>query len=403
MKTGKKISLIYSAITISIVLLVGVVFYFFATDFTDRLYYRYLEEKARLIGMERFEKDELPAKEYSQVVEEREQAIPTDRHTIINIGTPTARRDLCQYLSSGQVDQLLHHRAIRFRQGDEVGVGIPYVDNEGIFAILLYSRNSYGTHLSHIIGWALLAMMLLTALVLWLVSRLYAIRMVNRIDRDYQTEKLFVNNASHEINNPLTAIQGECEIALMRERSREEYQSSLRRIATETDRVIRIMRQLLQFSHTRSAKLNADELDLISMVALLKTLCDETVRLVISKDFTIMAKEDLMTIALRNLMNNARKYSDGKPVTVTIEKPYVRIEDHGIGIPAQDLKHIFEPFYRASNATAISGHGVGLALAREILDKFHAAVAVDSHPGEGTCFTIRFIPYQNSKTGIVAR
>lgn len=390
MKTGKKISLIYSAITISIVMVVGVVFWLFASNLTDRLYYRYLEEKARLIGMERFEKDELPAKEYSHVVEEREQAIPTDRHVIIDIGKPTAGRDLGQYLTTQQAKQLLHHRPIRFRQGEEVGVGIPYVDNEGTFAILLYSHNSYGTHLSHIIGWALLAVMALTTLALWLFSRLYAIRMVNRIDRDYQTEKLFVNNASHEINNPLTAIQGECEIALMRERSREEYLSSLQRIATETNRVIRIMRQLLQFSHTRSTKLNAEELDRISMAALLQPLCEDTVRLVVSDDFAIMAKEDLMTIAMRNLVSNALKYSDGKPVTVTIAKPFVRIEDHGIGIPVQDLKHIFEPFYRASNATAISGHGIGLALAREILDKFHATVSVVSHPGESTCFTIRF-------------
>lgn len=64
------------------------------------------------------------------------------------------------------------------------------------------------------IRWTLLALVLVAAGVLWLISKLYAMRVLDRIDKDYQAEKMFVNNASHEINNPLTAIQGECEIAL---------------------------------------------------------------------------------------------------------------------------------------------------------------------------------------------
>ena len=73
---------------------------------------------------------------------------------------------------------------------------------------------------------------------------------LDRIDQDYQTEKMFVNNASHEINNPLTAIQGECEVALMRDRSHNEYKSSLKSISEETNRIINIMHELLLFSHT---------------------------------------------------------------------------------------------------------------------------------------------------------
>lgn len=98
-------------------------------------------------------------------------------------------------------------------------------------------------------GWMLLLMFVVSAIILWLVSRLYAIRMVERIDKAYQTEKMFVNNAFHEINNPLTAIQGECEIALLKERSGEEYRKSLGIIQKETERVVRIMKQLLQFSY----------------------------------------------------------------------------------------------------------------------------------------------------------
>ena len=67
--------------------------------------------------------------------------------------------------------------------------------------------------------------------------------MVDRIDAAYQSEKAFISNASHELNNPLTAIQGECEISLLKERSPEEYQ------ATETSRIIQLIKHLLFLSH----------------------------------------------------------------------------------------------------------------------------------------------------------
>jgi signal transduction histidine kinase len=232
--------------------------------------------------------------------------------------------------------------------------------------------------------------MLLSALLLYLISRLYAIKMVDRIDEDDQTEKLFVNNASHEINNPLTAIQGECDIALMRERSASGYHGSLERIDKEVEHVIRIMKQLLQFSYARREKINEENLDNIQIGTILATFGEATTKLAIIEDFSIIAKEDLLLIALHNLINNARKYSNGKDITITVDRPYIRIEDQGIGIPQTDLKHIFEPFYRATNTTSISGHGIGLALAKQILEKCDAKISVTSIEGQGTRFQIRF-------------
>lgn len=78
----------------------------------------------------------------------------------------------------------------------------------------------------HLVG-QFLSWFLFLPLFFIFIGRLYVMRMLDRIDQDYQTEKMFVNNASHEINNPLTAIQGECEVTLMRERSKEEYKNSL--------------------------------------------------------------------------------------------------------------------------------------------------------------------------------
>lgn len=390
MKAGHKISLLYSSITISTVVIIGVVFYFFSTNYTDSLYYRYLQEKAHLIGMERFEKDELDKTDYHRIVIEREHAIPTDQHIILNIKNKKTKKTLSYYLNKQQINKLATNRYVKFRYGDKVAVGIMYYDNEGIFAILLFSSNPYGEQISRTIRWTVLFVMLFSALLLYFISRLYAIKMVDRIDHDYQTEKLFVNNASHEINNPLTAIQGECDITLMRERSAAEYRSSLERIDREVERVIRIMKQLLQFSHARRENTDKKNLEKIQMSMILKPFTEASIKLNIIKDFTIAAQEDLLLIALRNIINNARKYSNDRKVIITLNRPEIQIRNRGIGIPQADLKHIFEPFFRATNTQTIKGQGIGLALAKQILEKYNAKIYVTSKEGECTCFQIKF-------------
>ena len=100
----------------------------------------------------------------------------------------------------------------------------------------------------------------------------------------------------------------------------------------------------------------------------------------------------LLQRAFHNLINNAVKYSGGKPVRVTADNHSVSIEDHGIGIPKRDVPHIFEPFYRASNTGTTVGHGVGLSLAKAILDKCHARLHVESVEGRSTRMIIYFRP-----------
>ncbi len=381
----------YSGITIGLVVIVGIVFYTLFANNTEQLYYQYLEEKARVVATERFEKDEMDAKRYSNVVAQRQNAIPTSKELFINLANRhKADRELLKYLTAPQLGQLYYKKQVNFRNGDEVGTCLIYNDNEGTFAVLVLSRNPYGEEISGQMGWLILAMMILAAIVLWLISKLYAVRMVDRIDKDYQTEKMFVNNASHEINNPLTAIQGECDIALMKERTPEEYRNTLQRISMETERVIRIMHQLLQFSHTRAEVDDPSELDKIDMVDFMQQFQNEETLLRVESDFFVYAREDLLNIAFRNLVNNARKYSDDKPIEITIGKKIITLQDHGIGIPEEDLQHIFEPFYRASNAMSRKGHGIGLALAKQILEKYSARVRVESQFNSGTKFTIKF-------------
>lgn len=390
MKTEHKISLIYSGITIGLLLVAGLIFYLFSSDYIRHLYFHYMEEKAHAVAEEKFSKDELDPVKYRNVVLRRKHSIPTSRELFVSVNNrKQAQRTLAVYLTDDQIRRLYANQTVNFEHGEEVGTAFIYYDNTGTFAVIVLSRNPYGADIAHTLRWALLLLVLVSAAVLWLISRLYAIRMLDRIDRDYQTEKMFVNNASHEINNPLTAIQGKCEVALLADRTVPEYKETLRSIAQETDRVVAIMRELLRFSHVRRGDIMGER-EPVKIAPLVKSVADEQCSVTCQDDFTVMGDASLLRIAFHNLVSNALKYSDGKPVSVTVADRHVVICDQGIGIPSDDMAHVFEPFYRASNTGSVTGHGVGLALAKAILDKHGARVKVSSRQDKGTTVCVSF-------------
>jgi signal transduction histidine kinase len=109
----------------------------------------------------------------------------------------------------------------------------------------------------------------------------------------------------------------------------------------------------------------------------------------------INGNEQLLHLALSNLINNACKYSDNQVVQVSIRAAdhqlIVSIKDVGIGIPEAELKYIYDPFFRASNTKRYEGYGVGLALTRNILRLHKGELLIHSKINEGTTVQI-FLP-----------
>lgn len=393
MKIGNKISLAYSGITIGLVVITALIFFFVASNYTQNIYFSYLEEKAHAVAEEKFSEDELDPVKYRNVVIRRQNSIPTSKELFINLADrATAKKQLREYLDEDEIARLFANQSVNFEERQEVGTAFIYYDNTGTFAVLVLSRNPFIDDINRMLFWGVIALVLLSASVLYLISRLYAWRMLNRIDMDYQAEKMFVNNASHEINNPLTAIQGECEMALMTAQQPEEYRESLERISSETNRIITIMRELLHFSHARNRRIDTSQMQYLSLSSVIATECKGNVKLNVVCDFSVRADKELLRIALHNLISNAVKYSDGQhPVTVTIDRPHLYVEDRGIGIPETELSHIFQPFYRASNVGSASGKGVGLALSKSILESLGASISVRSDIEKGTTFKVTWV------------
>ena len=252
------------------------------------------------------------------------------------------------------------------------------------------ASNQYGGDIQHRIGWLLLGMLVISAVLVYFVGRLYATRMVDRIDAAYQSEKSFISNASHELNNPLTAIQGECEISLLKERTSAEYQAALGRIASETKRIILLMKNLLFLSHGDKEILkNARETVLLA--DFLMQFVGNRVRFTTDHfAFAIEANPHLLKIAIGNILNNACKYSGEAPVEMQLKGSVLTITDMGIGIPEEEIARVYQPFYRASNTREFAGHGIGLSLSMRILRSYGAEITITSEVGKGTTVEIEF-------------
>lgn len=108
---------------------------------------------------------------------------------------------------------------------------------------------------------------------------------------------------------------------------------------------------------------------------------------------TILSDEKILRSIFINVLTNAIKFSPGKKyvdvtVSSTSENAVVSVKDYGVGIPEEDVKNLFEPFFRGSNVSAIQGTGLGLSIIRKSLELVKGTISVESTLGEGTKFTI---------------
>ncbi|KYG79992.1 hypothetical protein AWW67_11860 [Roseivirga seohaensis] len=237
--------------------------------------------------------------------------------------------------------------------------------------------------------------------------------MLDRLETSFEIQSNFVSNASHELKNPLTAILGEVEVALRKQRTVDEYIASLNTIEKESNRLeilVKCLLELAQADHDNKGliieSIRIDELMLIVKSDIDKIKPENQ----ISFDFSelpetaecliIQGSQSLLRMVLNNIVENACKFSMNKPVTIKVSanETWVEIEvdDKGIGIPPQELKNIFEHFYRASNARAFNGFGIGLPLAQKVIKIHGGSLIINSKEGEGTNVKISLPNYRQA-------
>ena len=230
-------------------------------------------------------------------------------------------------------------------------------------------------------------------------------QMLQRIEDAFVLQREFVSHAAHELRTPFSVLLAETDLALLQERDKEFYQKTLASQAIELRKLSKISNGLLDLARLSYDKgrftskgLRIDEL--------LIEACNSTLashpQYSISIDFgqlpenetslTIEGNEELLTIAFKNLIDNACKFSDNKSVELILKadkKPVeILFKDKGIGIAPEDIDNIFNPFYRGKNSHFIDGYGIGLALTLKIIQLHFGQIHVESEINKGSVFRV---------------
>lgn len=230
-------------------------------------------------------------------------------------------------------------------------------------------------------------------------------KMLERLEDSFQMQKNFINHASHEFRTPLTAIIGSLEVALMKNRTNEEYVKTLSEVLNEAEQLKELTTILLNIASkdnfensTSLEEIRADDWIFESKTELLKTSPEAEINLNFElpdseKSLIIFGNKKMLNLVSINLLSNALKFSDNKPVQINlyVSGAYIFIDviDKGIGIPKAEIEQITDTFYRASNARNYRGTGLGLTLVNKILKIHNGYLIIDSQENIGTKITIK--------------
>src|SRR5574344_173345 len=439
MKIGSKLILFYTLMTFGVALFIVLVFYVVTSQYIDNVFDVNLTDKVYLTAQAHFKKDEVDENAYEIIKKDNSELLPRAREIVINRNDTAALHDsISVYLDPVGRRKLFSGEPVFFEKGNQRGVALSYHDNLGDFVVVVMAKNGYGYKIQQHILYLSLILLLVSIAVILILGRIYSNRilyplkrilenlknirgnnmdvrleetgnkdeldtlvhnlndMLDRICEAFRSEKSFVSAASHELSNPLTAIQGECEITLMKDRDLTLYKDSLQRIYSESQRMSQLIKHLLFLSRHDDdlSGLESSDLDLVTF---LSDLSQSTERVVFTDEtdhrILVQANPYLMQVAIQNFLNNATKYSQ-KQINLRLllsdGHPVVEIEDFGIGIPHDEIPFIFQSFYRASNTRDFACNGIGMALAARILNIYHAKFALESEVNKFTKFVITF-------------
>ena len=222
--------------------------------------------------------------------------------------------------------------------------------------------------------------------------------MLGELQAAYQQQQQFVADVSHELRTPLTTIRGN--LSLLRREppvSIEERTDILDDVTEESDRLIRLVNDLLALAHAESGRQMRSET--VQIKSLVEDVCRQArlldpERAIVCDDVrnvAVLGDQDALRQVLLILMDNALKHTSGA-ITVAAQaigkQVVVRVCDAGPGIAPEMLPHIFERFYRGENTSTDSNIGLGLAIARALVEAQGGTITVESQLEQGSTFTV---------------
>lgn len=279
-------------------------------------------------------------------------------------------------------------------------VGILY---KGEYVVTAAAHDRYGEANLAALRSTLLTILLIAVVLMTIVGYVLASLTIRPIERALTAQKMFASNVSHELRTPLAAIMGELGLALQKERTADDYQNRIRRALDDATRMSDTVIGLLNLAR---AEYDASQvkMEIIRVDELLMDVAEELLRAnpeycikvsyacapLDEESVSVTANRYLLSLALRNLIENNCKYSPNHTCKVVIhtgQRLCVTFSDNGRGMSDVERKNLFRPFYRGRNDDSL-GHGIGMSLVQRIAVLHRFSIQVQSKEGHGTTFTL---------------
>jgi len=230
--------------------------------------------------------------------------------------------------------------------------------------------------------------------------------LLDRLQESFELQGRFIANASHELSTPLTSISSQLEVSLQRNRTEAGYRQVMESIYQDVTHMRKLTQVLLEFAKASGSAagldislVRIDEILLRLPADLAKTNAQYLVSLQFDElpteeeELLVLGNEELLFTAIKNIVANACKYSPNHRADVRLafagNELVVTVQDAGIGIPATEIAHIFQPFYRVDESRhTATGFGLGLSLANRFIKLHKGHITVSSEQGQGTLFAI---------------
>jgi signal transduction histidine kinase len=449
-----RLSFQFTYIVSLILILFSFIIYYFSADYREAEFYSRLEKKALTTAKLLIEVKEVDYKlmkiidrnSLNALHNERVMIYDNKNHQIYN----SLDNDSIQ-IPKSFLDKIRHAKNVRYHEGKNEAIGLIFKLHNDPYVVIASAYDNYGRIKLYNLIWIILAGFIISIGSTIILGRIYATKalkpmsdvvtqvdkitiaslnmrvnegnktdeiaqlaitfnkMLERLESAFEMQRSFVSNASHELRTPLTSITGQLEVSLMKPRTQKEYEEILESVLEDIKNLNALSNGLLDL-----AKASSD----ISAISLHPLRIDEIIWETRSeltnnkKDYkifiefkepideemqlTIMGNEHLIKTAIVNLMDNACKFSPDNSARISLysegKNIVTEISDNGLGIDPADLGNIFHPFFRANNTRNIPGNGLGLPLAKKIIELHKGTVSIDSLVNKGTTVFVSF-PY----------
>jgi signal transduction histidine kinase len=457
MKTQSKIALLLIVTSFTMFLFFGGSIYYFLCNYSFEDFYKRLKTRATLAAQYNFETDKINVEAFKIIRGKHLERLDEEKEYIYMISNDTTLLDVAKQsnLPFSFLENVFNNGIDNLKKDDTFFTGIRYDNNAKTYIVVVTAKNYFTSHhLLFIRNIIFSGTLFLIAIVSYLsfyfskhifdpikniIDKVKEISsenmhlrigerhndneinqlistfndLLNRLETAFEVQKNFISNASHEFGTPLTAIMGEAEVMLMKDRKPDEYKQSLKGILEQSERLNQITQTLLFLAETgyRNKVIETELMRSDELVWEAKTIVDKlnpnnNIQIDTSllpenpKKLKIYCNKTLLLIGITNILTNACKYSHNKPVTISIassdEYILIIIKDKGIGIPKSEISFIFDPFFRASNTRKFEGYGVGLPLCRNIIKMHKGYLNIYSTIDVGTTVEIK-LPRANVK------